>query len=165
MGSKDHACALILLLLDRRRYGFPSPMEDVVGPLGTIPDDAGVLSLEVLLPDAAQQQGYLAWLRDFEAEQVERPKFGESGDTTTELSRVWRVTYDVVVGGGGQPVQQKAESRVLMEQVTLSVWCRIHEWIQKRMIPLVTSLDYILAQFNPSAVLQQCGMNQTYKRV
>ena len=101
MGSKDHACALILLLLDRRRYGFPSPMEDVVGPLGTIPDDAGVLSLEVLLPDAAQQQGYLAWLRDFEAEQVERPKFGESGDTTTELSRVWRVTYDVVVGGGG----------------------------------------------------------------
>ena len=64
-GSMTHAFALLLLLLNRRKDGFPSSFEGEVHE----GREEGQLTLEVLLPDSARQQTYLSLLRKFQGEQ------------------------------------------------------------------------------------------------
>ena len=75
-GSMTHAFALLLLLLNRRKDGFPSSFE------GGLEEGRGEgqLTLEMLLPDSARQQTYLSLLRKFQGEQSPDKSGGEVRD-------------------------------------------------------------------------------------
>jgi len=84
-GSRMHASALVLLLLSRRGRGFSESSREDGNHL--VDGDRGSLTLKDIIPGAALQQSYLAWLRKFQIDQARWTKFERTEMLKSQVRR------------------------------------------------------------------------------